>query len=184
MEEALLPIATPIHEDNHQVGSNLVRPSSGISPYTIPYEEGGGRGTTTRRQFTENVEYAMASRNMTTAVADDSFSRVKQAERKGQIETRIENQAIRHVNRTAYHKNYSSSQAVEIANHRARIRNAEGLQMEDRGQQLGLGQVNSTTNSKPKASTRGGGYEIKEYSTRTDYNTAEYEVKEYRSVYD
>jgi hypothetical protein len=140
-----------------------------------------------QQQQVENVAYTIP-RHDKAAIADDSHTRVKLAERRGQMASEEEKDAIRKVNREVYSKNYFSSHAVEAANQRARIRDADGLQVEDREIKLpshehasSKGTVRSGT---PAGTAKVGGYAVNEYLVRTSYNTNEYETQEYHSVYE
>ena len=180
----LLPVATRINTEP----SN--RHDSVSYATAIADEHSRQHRLQQQQQQMEDVAYPLPRHE--AAISDDSYSRVKLAERKGKIASEEEKEAIRNVNRTAYSTNYFSSHAVEAANRRARIRDADGLQVVDREtlsspqhtREDGINEVPMTGTSEAPSTTKAGGYEVNEYSVKTDYKMSEYETHEYRSVYE
>jgi hypothetical protein len=178
LEGALLPVAVRIDEALHTVNPAIVPLAH------FQYETAIADERERQQRVAEDVAFAIPCRDK-TAVSDDSWSRIKLAERRGKIESEQENEAISHGNRTTYSKNYFTKCAVENANQRAKVRDADGLQVKERPR---------VSSPPPASDMQGGrsaqpipnvsGYEVKEYSMEKEYKTKEYQIKEYRSVYD
>jgi hypothetical protein len=138
-----------------------------------------------------------------TAVAPDDERTVRKAEHHGILRAEEEKEAIRNANRRVYSHNYHEQLAVHLANEIARRRDREGLQVRQAQQhqqhhpqdgphnkdsgQHGNGNPKES-NDKSKAEVRGrragGGYQFREYNMEDTYEPHEYQVKEYKSVYD
>ena len=177
-----LPVATRVDEDRRHHDNFLF--------VTASAEEHMQQQQQQQQQQPDNVAYTIPRHE--AAIADDSHSRVKLAERRGQIASEDEIDAIRNENRTAFSTNYFSSHAVEAANRKARIRDAEGLQVVER-QEVSPPRHNShdatsegheNRSSESPNTTKARGYDVNEYSIRTEYKTSEYDTQEYRSVYE
>jgi hypothetical protein len=173
-----LPVATRVDEDRRHHDNFL----TAIAEEHMQQQQ--------QQQQSENVAYTIPRHE--AAIADDSHSRVKLAERRGQIASEDEKEAIRNENRTAFSTNYFSSHAVEAANRRARLRDAEGLQVVERREVSSPPHNSHDANNEGHESrssvspntTKARGYDVNEYSIRTDYKTSEYDTQEYRSVYE
>lgn len=179
LEGALLPVATQIQEQ-----PNIENPAVPIAYFE--YEE------TAFVEEPDSVAHSLPQ-NERAAIADDSKIRVKLAEQRGKILSETEKEAIRNMNRQAFSKNYFTKQEMKAANQKAKYRDAEGLQIADRDSVI-------TTSSQPslaeEAVTRStidatgdqnqekGGYEVEEFSFGDSYEIKDYDVQEYRSVYD
>lgn len=184
LEGALLPVATQIPEET----CNTLNPAVPIADFD--YETAI---TVEQQQQQENVAFTIPQ-NERAAVADDSRSRIKFAESKGLIASEAEKEAIRNGTRNVFSKDYFSKQAIQAANHNAKLRNSQGLQVSDKpptslpgepdSRKENATQLERSSNSGNSGYKVGGGYEVKEYSFGTNYETSDYEVREYRSVYD
>jgi len=179
----LLPVATRIDTEPSNRHDSIVYA-------TAMADEHHRQQRQRQQQQMDNIAYNIPRHEAETA--DDSHSRIKHAERKGKIASEEEKEAIRNENRTAYSTNYFSSHAVEAANRRARIRDADGLQVVDREKvsspqhkrQDANNEVRMAGTSALPSTTNAGGYEVNEYSVQTDYKMSEYETHEYHSVYE
>lgn len=134
------------------------------------------------------------------SIADDSRFAVKYAERTGIIRSEEEKDAIRKANLKGFARNYFEAQSIYAANQFAKLRDREGLQVQD--DHLAPSMINSlytspqssTGRSKPESDCTfprdrkhrngGKGYQVQEYRISDNYETETYEVTEYKSVYD
>lgn len=177
LEGALLPVATRI-EDQPQPTTNLAIPIAHFEYDTAIAVE--------RQQ--ENIAYALPNEKA-TAIADDSRSRVKFAEQKGLIAAEAEKEAVRNLNRNCFSKEYHAKAAVQIANQYAKNRDGQGFQTTGKPPAADKEKPRSHDKSNKQGAPKnqdykGGGYEVKEYTCGNDYETSDYDIQEYRSVYD
>ena len=139
----------------------------------------------------EYLAYAIPQ-DGTSAVANDSPHVVKVAELRGKIANEEERGAIEKAGRDAFSKHYFIDHAVKEANQRAKIRDAQGLQVESDRLVTTSALDNNTTEQQQLTKTpiqnqvvrNTPGYQVKEYRMTSDYETKEYKVQEYKSLYD
>jgi len=182
LEGTLLPVATQIIPDVPNIENPAVPLASFEYDTAIVVEW---------QQQQENVAFSIPQ-NVRGAVADDSRSRVKLAQSKGLIAAEEEKDAIRNSNREVFSKDYFSQQAFQAANHNAKLRDSQGLQLPDTSSpslsvQAGKNEKNAEGQREQLKKSGGyqvGGYKVKEYSSGSDYETHNYDIPEYRSVYD
>lgn len=106
--------------------------------------------------------------------------------RRGKMEAETEKEEIGKASRETYAKNYHATRKVEVANEEARRRNAQGVQVDQDRYTTAQGPNPKKKEEEEYAfqSSYKNGYEVKEYET-TEYQTSDdYEVSEYKSVYD
>jgi hypothetical protein len=136
------------------------------------------------------------------SIADDSHVAVKYAQYTGTIRAEQEREAIRYANRQVYAQNYWEAQSVEAANDVAKRRDREGLQMvmpdvallsssyyQNSTKTMGStdqppSHESSHDNTTTTTTSNSKGYQIQEYDIPDDYDTRQYEVQEYKSIYD
>jgi hypothetical protein len=130
-----------------------------------------------------------------SGIADDSPVAVKYAQYTGCMRAEQEREAILTANRDIYAQNYWEAQSVYTANDVAKRRDREGLQIQDDRlssslRQTSNGKTNNTIRPSdepcpvPITKTQQGGYDIQHYDIADDYETDQYEVQEYKSIYD
>jgi hypothetical protein len=138
-----------------------------------------------------------------SSIADDSQVAVKYAQYAGYIRAEQEREAIRQANRKVYAQNYWEAQSVDTANVVAKIRDREGLQIQDDHLQSTLDNCNNNNNNNnnskdrnetgcndesskqpPAATRKQNGYQIQQYDIADDYETSQYDVEQYKSIYD
>lgn len=174
LEGALLPVASQIGGPS---GATVSAAPIGRFEYgsLAEVEEGEGQQ--------EQVAYAIpqASRD---AIADDSMPAVKRAEVKGLIAAETEKEAIGKGERRIFAKNYYTQQAVENANRIARDRDGQGLQLPETSCSLPTLVDGPSETPTQKSGYKVGGYEVNEYQFGNDYETQDYAISEYKSVYD
>lgn len=151
--------------------------------------------TNAARELQNHREYMAFAipQDGTSAVANDSPHYVKIAELRGIIANEEEREATQKANRQVFSKDYFINQAVQEANQRAKIRDAQGLQI-DSSDRLITSHGNSSNTEEQQTSSKEHiqqasiqnvqGYQVKEYRMSSDYDTKDYKIQEYRSVYD
>jgi hypothetical protein len=179
LEGSLLPVATQIADE-----PNSTNPAVPVAHFhydtAIAVE---------RHQQQENIAYTIPQ-NEKAAVADDSRSRIKFAQSKGLIASEEENEAVRNMNRQVFSKDYFSKQALLAANQNAKARNAQGLQITENPKSVDNERAASREKSnnqeapKKQEDNHVVGYDVREYNVGTDYQMSDYDVQEYKSVYD
>lgn len=178
LEGALLPVASQIGGPSGAIVS--AAPIGGFEYGSLVEVEEG-------EEQQEQVAYAIpqASRD---AIADDSMPAIKRAEVKGLIAADTEKEAIGKGERRIFARDYYTQQAVENANRIARDRDGQGLQLPETSCSLptlvdGPSENPSETPTQ-KSGYKVGGYEVNEYQFGIDYETQDYAISEYKSVYD
>jgi hypothetical protein len=172
LEGALLPVATEVISEFPQSAT------AAVPLTTFDYE-------TAMAVEQEHIAYSIPQ-NERAAVADDSRTRVKLAERTGLIHSEEEREAIQLANRKVFSKDYHAREAVQKANEAAKQRDHFGLQMPAPPQpkEADSKRLACSEPKKEEGYKNGGGYAVEEYSFGTDYETNEYKPSEYKSVYD
>jgi hypothetical protein len=185
LEGALLPVAMAVGGGGGGGGGTGAMPISTFDYDTaIPAEA--------RQQ--EQVAFSIPTNNTKSAVADDSRSRVKQAQQTGLIAQEEENEAIRRANCKVYAKTYHAERAVQEANQLAHRRDFYGLQVQEEESSPAVNQraqkeknEQAANNQNKQEQPKGynvGGYQVGDYQVATDYEVNDYKMPEYKSVYD
>lgn len=180
LEGSLLPVAFQIqHESTGNTATPSVMPIAQFDYDTaIALEE---------QQRRENIAHPIPQ-NDRAAVNDDSSYVVKIAERRGIQAAEEEKELIRNTNRDVPSKDYFLNQALQAANEHARLRNFQGLQIDDKTPQTPVTRHDEKNSSKIQGENlqrdHDKGYEIKDYQVGTDYDTKDYNIHEYKSVYE
>jgi hypothetical protein len=128
------------------------------------------------------------------SIADDSQQAVMNAQYTGWIRVEEEREAVRKANREAYAHNYWEARSVEAANNAAKRRDQEGLQilqddhllcsLQDPISKCRKEESSDVQCKLPRPTTPKVGYHIQEYEMTDDYETSQYQVQEYKSIYD
>ena len=105
--------------------------------------------------------------------------------RRGKIEAESEKEFIGKASREVYAKNYHAKRQVQAANEEARRRNQEGVQVnEDKYTVERKEEKKEEKQDLAFPTCYPNGYEVSEYET-TEYDTSDnYDVSEYKSVYE
>jgi hypothetical protein len=200
LEGTLLPIAQEVFPDNNN--------SHQAAPTAVPIQffdyDVALANENEEEQEQDSIRIAHPipfsdGRPNPNSIADDSQMAVKNAEHVGRIKTEEELDAIRKANTRVYTNNYYEHQAIQLANQIAQQRNKEGLKIKPKSTSITKSNkanestVSTSTTSSTTASTNsdncghkvGGGYQIHDYQLgETNYETSDYDVKDYKSVYD
>jgi hypothetical protein len=191
LEGALLPVATHIQIDEEPLPVAF----AAVSMSQFEYDA----ALAAEQQEEEQIAYSIPQ-NDRDAIADDSRSRVKLAQRTGLIASEQEREAISRANRKVFAHDFHAQEAVRAANHIARQKDRKGQanlnNLAKRKNQIGLEgtppqqareeEINVPASETTKPKEQGykvGGYQVHEYGT-TDYEASDYQTSEYKSVYD
>jgi hypothetical protein len=196
----LLPVAEAINGNaNNNTAATAALPISYFSYDTEQEEEAAAAAVTEVEQ-----EPALA---FTFPVYEDgqlhthARTIVALAEQTGLIASEEERLAIRKGSTKAFAQGYHAQREVDIANANAKRRNRQGLQvvnadaqLQERLQQQHQPQQQANeveydvSKDKKADATAGGykmgGYDVHEYKMSDSYNTTDYQVSQYKSVYD
>lgn len=199
LEGTLLPMATQVIEcDRRNMNSNISMASAAI-PVTEFFDYDTAIAQEKQQQQEQEQEEIEATPIPDNAnqlnfagVSDDSKITVGKAEQTGKIRSEEELDYIRKANRKIHPRNYHEENSVKTANEIAKQRDRQGLQVQNDHirtaftetalpESLKREEQKEEQQKKPKKT--GGGYQVKEYDCGL-YETNNYEVKEYKSVYD
>jgi hypothetical protein len=111
---------------------------------------------------------------------------IAKGKRRGKIEAESEKQAVGKASREHYSKNYHAARRVEVANDEARRRNQEGVHVKEDKYTVRRSGDEKKDEQQDLAfpSSYKNGYEVAEYETSDYHASDDYEVSEYKSVYD
>lgn len=189
LEGTLLPVATAVSERG---------PGNGAIPaITQAFDYDEAISNEQQQQLAEeefNEAFPIpdnANQRNFAGVSDDSKTAVGKADLIGKIRCEEELEIIRNNRRKIHSRNYFEANAYKSANERAKQRDREGLEVKD--DRIGLSFAKNTLPEKVETSTEKyannsetaskSGYHVKEYECMT-YDTNEYSVSEYKSIYD
>lgn len=211
LEGALLPVATAVGGDGIDVGGGVSAAPQSTFEYgtaiAIEQQQLLVQPPRVEQQHEEQIAYNVPPTGSTysSAITDDSRTRVRQAQNVGLMASEQEKEAIRRANTNVFAKGYHTEVAIkeanEVAQARARSDHYHDLlqqQMATTSASLTSGGDEDCDSSSSKRKTKkdkeqqqggggykeGGGYEVNEYQFGTDYDVSEYKMSEYKSVYD
>eukprot|EP00536_Pseudo-nitzschia_multiseries_P014544 jgi/Psemu1/311108/fgenesh1_kg.721_\ len=186
LEGALLPVATEVVEGGP--GNETIPTTTQVFDYDAAFS--------LERQQREQEEFGEAiaipdngNRLNYAGVSDDSKTTVSKAEQTGRIRSEEELEYIRKNRSKILPRDYHEANSFKSANARAKQRNKEGLQVQSDHleafterllpEKLKVKEQNAAKMETPVKK----GYQVNEYNCMT-YDTSEYEVTEYKSIYE
>jgi hypothetical protein len=199
LEGTLLPIAQQVLFDNDDDNTIMMTAPTAAPVQVFHYDSNEESQQQHQLQQEEDtgttrIAYPIPTRrgdggrpHNTDSISDDSKLAVKHAEHTGLIRSEEELDAIRRARTKVYSENYYERQAIQLANQNAQRRDKEGLQVMVQSKSTSKA-ANSVADGGPNTSGECGmdvGHDVQEYQIgETSYETTDYHIAEYKSIYD
>lgn len=176
LEGTLLPpVAVPVDQSSHQVAAAAVPVEAFVYNEDMMADEAEADIPT--------APFLPTYQNGQTREEMEKLA-IAMAKRRGKIEAEREKEFIQKASREQYSKNWHAKRQVQVANDEARRRNQQGVHVTEDKYDVAREKQKEEQPDYAFPSSYKGGYEVSEYET-TEYKASDdYEVSEYKSVYD